>query len=255
MARAPASTKAARRERRASEEAVVGRRVDPRDLRQLRDVVAPGRPIEVGHGVGPERGQHPLAQAVGGELGVVLQLRGRRVGGGDDLDVEAVEQGARAEARVGDAGRDPCHRWRRPFRRSGPDRPRTPRPARVPASSGTACRGRASSSRRTYARSCASRSRPGRRRAAARRAGPARCLGRPASGTRSGRERSAAAPGRRTGCRRRRPPAPHARACRSAAGPSSRRRSPGRRCAARPGRGARGQDGVQATTSDSSIGY
>ena len=89
------------------QEALVGRRVDPRDLGQLGDVVAPGGSIEVGHGVGPEGGKHPLAQTVRGEPGMLPQIRGRGVGGGDDLDVEPVEQCARAELSVGDALGDP----------------------------------------------------------------------------------------------------------------------------------------------------
>ena len=89
------------------QEALVGSGVDPRDLGQLGDVVAPGGSIEVGHGVGPEGGKHPLAHTVRGEPGMLPQIRGRGVGGGDDLDVEPVEQGARAELGVGDALGDP----------------------------------------------------------------------------------------------------------------------------------------------------
>jgi hypothetical protein len=49
-----------------AEKAVVRGGVDPRDLRQLGDVGAPGRSIEVGDGVGPEGRKNALAQTVGG---------------------------------------------------------------------------------------------------------------------------------------------------------------------------------------------
>jgi hypothetical protein len=90
------------------------------------------------------------------------------------------------------------HRWHRPSRRSGPDRPRIPRPARVPASSARACRGRASSSRRTSAKSSESRFRLDLLRAAAPRAARGPCPGRQAFGTRNDQERSAVAQGRQT---------------------------------------------------------
>jgi hypothetical protein len=74
------------------EEPVVRRRVDARDPGELGDVVPPGRLVQVDQGVRPEGGQDPLTQTVGGELLVVVQVGGGRVGGGDDLDLEAVEQ-------------------------------------------------------------------------------------------------------------------------------------------------------------------
>ena len=49
-----------------TEKAVVRRGVDTGDLRQLGDVGAPGRSIEVGHGVRPEGRKNALAQTVGG---------------------------------------------------------------------------------------------------------------------------------------------------------------------------------------------
>jgi hypothetical protein len=84
----------------AVQETVVGRCVDPGQLPQLFNVVAPGRSIEVGHGVGTERRKHPLAQTAGGQLGVLPQIRRGRVRGGDDLDVEAIEQCAWTKLRV-----------------------------------------------------------------------------------------------------------------------------------------------------------
>ncbi len=56
------------------EKTVVGCRVDPRDLRQLLDVGAPARSIEVGHGVGPEGWKDSLGQTVGGNLGMVSKV-------------------------------------------------------------------------------------------------------------------------------------------------------------------------------------
>jgi hypothetical protein len=75
--------------------------VDPGELPQLFNVVAPGWSIQVGHSVGTERRKYPLAQALGGQLGVLLQIGRGRVRGGDDLDVEAIEQCAWTETRVG----------------------------------------------------------------------------------------------------------------------------------------------------------
>jgi hypothetical protein len=63
----------------------------------------PRRPVEVADGVGPEGRKYALAQTVGGKLGMVPQLRCSRVCRGDDLDLEAVEQCAGTELRVGHA--------------------------------------------------------------------------------------------------------------------------------------------------------
>jgi hypothetical protein len=137
------------------------------------------------------------------------------------------------------------HRSRQPSRRLGLGRPRIPRRARVPANSARVCPGKASSSRRMCARSSENPSRLDRHPAAARQGERARCLVRPASGIRSDRERSTAAPDLRMGGRPRTPPVPRARACRQEATPSSPHRSPRQCCAAlqqtaEPGQGRAG---------------
>jgi hypothetical protein len=133
------------------------------------------------------------------------------------------------------------HRSRQPSRRLGLGRPRIPRRARVPANSARVCPGKASSSRRMCARSSENPSRLDRHPAAARQGERARCLVRPASGIRSDRERSTAAPDLRMGGRPRTPPVPRARACRQEATPSSPHRSPRQCCAALLGTAEPGQ--------------
>jgi hypothetical protein len=107
VARAPASTKAARRARESVEKAVVARGVHPGEVRQLSYVGTPGRSIEVCQAVGPEGWKNTLAETVGGKLRMVPQVRGCGVRSGDDFDVEAVEQCARTERGIGHASGDP----------------------------------------------------------------------------------------------------------------------------------------------------
>ena len=63
------------------------------------DVLAPARRVEVHHPIGPEGGPD-VARPAGSADGLMLGQRiGGRIGGAQHLDVEALEQGARAEFR------------------------------------------------------------------------------------------------------------------------------------------------------------
>ncbi len=53
--------------------------------------------LRVDHRIGPVGGDHAPCPAAGADRVVVLELIQRTLGGGDDLDVEALEQRARAE--------------------------------------------------------------------------------------------------------------------------------------------------------------
>jgi hypothetical protein len=89
--------------------AAVGRGVLAGQLAQLGDPPGPALELHVHHVVGAERGDHPAAgtaPAVGFELGVPAQLVQRRLGGGQHLDAELLEQRARPEARLGEPGGD-----------------------------------------------------------------------------------------------------------------------------------------------------
>ncbi len=69
----------------------------------------PALELHVHHVVRAERGDHPAARpapAVGGELGVLREVVQRRLGGGEDLDVEPLEQRPGPEVRLGEPGRD-----------------------------------------------------------------------------------------------------------------------------------------------------
>ena len=78
----------------------------------LAEPVHVGRPaveLHVDHVVGAERGDHPAARpapAVGGELGVLAEVVQRRLGGGQHLDAEPLEQRPGPEVRLGEPGRD-----------------------------------------------------------------------------------------------------------------------------------------------------
>ena len=129
------------------------------------------------------------------------------VGGGDDLDVEPVQQGARTELGLGHPGGDLVVDG---IGRLGARHQVDPEDLDELVLQPVARRGAAvelpvlAERPPDLARVA---TRPGRRPPAAPPGQRCRCPGRPASGTRSGQERSAAGPGRRTGRRRRRPPA------------------------------------------------
>ena len=63
-----------------------------------------GEPLVVGvdHGVRTEGRDHAATESVGGEALVMAEFAQRRIGGGDDLDAESVEQRARAERIIGE---------------------------------------------------------------------------------------------------------------------------------------------------------
>ena len=98
--------------------------------------------------IGPEGRDHAAAEGrVGGERGVRGQVVARVVGGGEHLDVEALEQRPRPEGRLGEA-RGELRRRARPRSRptAAARRRRSPR-ARARASTARACRGRRASAR------------------------------------------------------------------------------------------------------------
>ena len=63
--------------------------------------------VRVDDTVGPVGGDDPALPAAVPDFGVPLQIVERALGGGDHLDVEALEKGARAESVLGQAVRDP----------------------------------------------------------------------------------------------------------------------------------------------------
>src|SRR5205814_7584181 len=76
------------------------------DLAERLDVSRPRGAVEVDDGVRAERRDDPLPEALFGEARVVAQVAAGRVGRGDQLGMEPVEQLPRPEVRLGDPGGD-----------------------------------------------------------------------------------------------------------------------------------------------------
>jgi len=86
------------------QESVVRRGVDVGQCTELADELRPAVSVDVRDGVRAE-GRHDPAGQVGGQLRVLGEVVGGRVGGGDQLDVEPIQQRSRPEAGL----RDPRH--------------------------------------------------------------------------------------------------------------------------------------------------
>ena len=167
--------------------AAPGMRVLAGDLAQRLQPVAEAVELRIDHRVGPEGGDHPALPAAVADGAVVVERVERRFRGGDDLEVETLEQRPRPELRPGQRGRRCGRRSGRRWPASAAPPPRTGSRRCGRATSGSGCRGTDANARRSGARSPADRSRPGRRRAAARRDPPASRPGCRACGRRSGR--------------------------------------------------------------------
>ena len=74
--------------------------IDAGGLAKQVDARAPAAAINIDDGIGPERGDDEPAPAGIANRLMMFQFVGRRVGGRQDLDIEALKQGSRAEFRA-----------------------------------------------------------------------------------------------------------------------------------------------------------
>ena len=87
--------------------AIPGAGVAAGDLAQLVEIFGKAVEVRVDDTVWPVGGDDPALPAAVPDLGMPFQIVERAFGGGDNLDVEALEEGARAEAVLGQTVGDP----------------------------------------------------------------------------------------------------------------------------------------------------